>query len=405
MQKKINLRYVGIMMLLMLSILIFFKPWYINYKNLYNINLLYVNGIRLIFCIVIFKYIIRNKLSRYIVWVCIFYLIKFVSNLFNNGNMGAFITEVYPVIAMCILIELYIKKDSKQLISAFTYSFNILLITNFISLLIKPIGYGTIYQKLYFLRGANQLMSFCVLTAVFTYINMYMKKDKSSKMLLILSIIISTYTVICIDSTTGLLTWGVVLLFMVSPKFLKNNKIFNYRNYIYMYSFGFLFIVIFKGQMYFQDFIENILNKSITLTGRTEIWEIALEYIKNKPLLGYGMANNTNIIFYQGEYLSTHNQVLQIIMEGGILAFIPFGIIICLVGKKLMKYKDDKRVAILAIGVLAVLINLFAEAMGMFDIFIVLTVAYNIESVIVDRLKVNKNLKMKNIQYGGKIII
>ena len=70
-------------------------------------------------------------------------------------------------------------------------------------------------------------------------------------------------------------------------------------------------------------------NKSTTLSGRTIIWEKALYFIKQKPLIGYGYDNtiigDPYIYPYQGNEVfpnDTHNSALFILLASGILGFI-----------------------------------------------------------------------------------
>lgn len=80
---------------------------------------------------------------------------------------------------------------------------------------------------------------------------------------------------------------------------------------------------------------ENILRamgKDITLTGRTELWDILLQYVKQRPWLGYGYSG-----FWAGRAQDTwamlawkpnhaHNGFLQLLLDLGIIGFLMFGI-------------------------------------------------------------------------------
>lgn len=380
--KTINIKKTCITFLFIWCIILFFKPWYIRYYNLNNINFIYVNGIRVVLGIGSLIYLLRNKISKYMVMLIILYFAKFIATFINGGSIGALITEAYPIIAIALLIEIATDKHSKEFINAATYALNTLLVINFVSLILRPTGYGLPNQKLFFLRGANQLMAFCVIALMITYIKLYIDKKISSLIILLINTFISTYTVINIGSTTGLIVWTLVISLIVIPNSIRRPEIFNCRNYILGYVGMYWFIVIEKGHLYFREFIEEVLKKSVTLTGRTEIWDIAINLIKSKPFIGYGMQESTNIIFYQGKYLSTHNQILQTMLEGGLIIIIPLVVIIIMSCKKLMLYKDNKCIAIISIAILAILMNLFSESMGIFDLLFILGLVANIEKIL-----------------------
>ena len=67
----------------------------------------------------------------------------------------------------------------------------------------------------------------------------------------------------------------------------------------------------------------NLLNKDLTLSHRTIIWNKALELIREKPIWGYGLAKFINVFLVNHDYIggnnnvwtsiSGHNQFLQLI--------------------------------------------------------------------------------------------
>ncbi len=174
----------------------------------------------------------------------------------------------------------------------------------------------------------------------------------------------------------------------------KNNKLLNIKTYSIIYTFSFFGIIVYNMQENIFKFIYKFLGKDITFTGRTIIWKIAIAMIKKRTLLGYGVSGNTNIIQYlNNKYLSAHNQFIQIALEGGLISVVFFINIFYQSFRKLLKYRNEKSSKILSLGIIAVLLVLFSEAMGIYDILILLCFSYNIEKII----NTNKNgCKEKN---------
>jgi O-antigen ligase len=106
--------------------------------------------------------------------------------------------------------------------------------------------------------------------------------------------------------------------------------------------------------------------------------------IKDRPLMGYGVAESVNLIFSPrtGLYYSAHNQFIQLVLEGGLISLLAFGGIVYIVFNKLYEYREDEAAKILSLGILSIALVLFSEAMGFFDIFVLFALAYNIERVI-----------------------
>ena len=75
----------------------------------------------------------------------------------------------------------------------------------------------------------------------------------------------------------------------------------------------------------------------MTFTGRTYIWDNALEKISQSFLFGYG----DNSFFYNKYILSTHNQFLGIVYETGIIGLFIYLIIYKCIVKEIDSCKDD----------------------------------------------------------------
>jgi len=50
-----------------------------------------------------------------------------------------------------------------------------------------------------------------------------------------------------------------------------------------------LLVVVARVQVHFAAQIEGLLGKSVTMTGRTELWDAAIPILADSPLFGYGI--------------------------------------------------------------------------------------------------------------------
>jgi len=84
-------------------------------------------------------------------------------------------------------------------------------------------------------------------------------------------------------------------------------------------------VVFFNAQMYFANFITNVLHESADLNSRTPIWQVVLAYIYESPWIGYGVNSNTYFSFDTGTSSynqATHNGLLFFLFIGGIIGTI-----------------------------------------------------------------------------------
>ncbi|MDO4243411.1 MAG: O-antigen ligase family protein [Actinomyces sp.] len=97
-----------------------------------------------------------------------------------------------------------------------------------------------------------------------------------------------------------------------------------------------LLVVVLRVQTAFASAIHVLLGKSVNLTGRTDIWDTAFPILGRSPLLGYGI-NDSFGAFVPGAaglLWQAHNQYLQIIHDGGLLALGLFLALLMAAGRR-----------------------------------------------------------------------
>ncbi|MFR5348100.1 hypothetical protein [Romboutsia timonensis] len=67
-------------------------------------------------------------------------------------------------------------------------------------------------------------------------------------------------------------------------------------------------------------------NKGNISNGRNDFFQIALDYFKQKPIIGNGIGTFTNKNMYGIDFV--HNFILQFLYEGGIILTIPILILV-----------------------------------------------------------------------------
>ena len=94
-------------------------------------------------------------------------------------------------------------------------------------------------------------------------------------------------------------------------------------------------------------FVSSVLNKSTTLSGRDSVWQSAAEFILRHPIIGNGYGA---MVPYEksGNVLSAshaHNQYLQMLLTGGVIAFLIFFAINIISTRRIDRVKLTKATA------------------------------------------------------------
>lgn len=69
----------------------------------------------------------------------------------------------------------------------------------------------------------------------------------------------------------------------------------------------------------FRSFFINIMEEGEEMNGRTQIWDMVLEYIEERAIIGYGYASGVKFDVWQEFNTSTHNYFLHILFTMGLV--------------------------------------------------------------------------------------
>ena len=182
----------------------------------------------------------------------------------------------------------------------------------------------------------------------------------------IVAFFISFYLIFKYSVSTGIigLFLLIILLFLFNiknniyiEKVLRPNKktTFKYEikermvlKYIFLgLAMNYLVIYI-RIQNIFSFIIEDFLNKSLTFTGRTYIWDVAIPKIKENIFFGVGRRNGfVGYIPQLYQEAEGHSNFIQLIYDLGLIGFFLYIIFILLCFKKLDSYKKSKECVIM----------------------------------------------------------
>ena len=261
------------------------------------------------------------------------------------------IWNLIRVVAICLMFEVYNDKIN-LLIRAYSNFFFSAIFFNFITIVLTyPSGLFTRIggSGEYFLGYRNAFVLFFIPALFFSLLDYY-KRKKMNRILSIYGICLASFLIE--KSSTGLvvLITFIFVFFVINSNFKIKNSNYTLKkngiNWIFGAYIGMNIALLLSNAIFnskiFSYIVENVLGKTLTLTGRTNIWKVALLMISSNPIRGYGIGNNVNV---SGTIWYGHNQIIELLLEGGMVALILFGVMIIYLIKKtkqtkiLAKYK------------------------------------------------------------------
>lgn len=128
-----------------------------------------------------------------------------------------------------------------------------------------------------------------------------------------------------------------------------------------LYVILFIYLISMQNGGLSQFVLEKIFNRSSNFSGRYILWESALKMISQHPWIGYGRTVQDYIAAWGG-YYSSHNYLLELMLQGGIAAAGQFVFLIIVSIRKCSLIKQNKMINCLMFALLAILIAALMES-------------------------------------------
>ena len=323
------------------------------------------------------RHLINEKDFSFIALVLTFFLLPLSINLSSIAFVVAVVLKIYQstllqfklfysesvqqssVFALCffcyIIINSIIQKDIQYTVAEFDrqfqhyallfiapmllreYSFNKLLITSLSCGLTVALGYvlficiitNTTFDQFaiqYYLDLHHTYLSLFLLFIINQLMAFVTEKGMMFNWLTAISIatffFITFWLLYSVNSKASILVFVFLVIFYLAPKLSKKTAV----------KYGFVFLIL---ALSIYMFISKLEQSYIdALEYRIQIWEAAVEAIKQKPFFGNLQDYEKNVINFQhylnGKYyfldsnLNSHNQYLSITLKFGLIGLIIF---------------------------------------------------------------------------------
>lgn len=329
-----------------------------------------VNLMKIIWAIGIIMLVICNRRTiniisslKELMFFLVFYCFTTLSN--NNDNITvAFINSINIIMMVTIfcyessIYGIHIFKVTRVLLE-------FLCLINLCTVILIPKGFVETINSdgyYYFFGYDNSFVWWGILLITFRLIEeCYCEKKINYKSYLVIFFII-IFPMIIRNTATGIIVISLYILFVV---FMKLNSRWN--KYIstklvwisILLSVG---VVLFKLQYIFSWIITAVFKKSISLSGRYDIWEDSINKILEKPLFGHGAEVGT--ILTTSKWLSVnhcHNFILNTIYMTGLVGLLVF-LLFLLKSIRIIKKTDDKIFKIFIIAISLMFVSLITES-------------------------------------------
>ena len=283
------------------------------------------------------RYPLADECKRVFKYITLYFLFVFVLNLvssiaFDKTSILELIIRMFSMVYMYgfYVFVIYNYQHFDVINSKIKLVCSVLLFISIILYLFYPDvgrqfeGYGS-YVFLGIAGNRNSYYELMVPAIVSVF---FLKKDKL-KLLDILLIVLIVLTTIATKSLTSIFSLVIFFLLIIAGALFRNKSVVLKVACAIVSAIWLAFFVLLPNSSYINSFSAMFDHKSSTLSGRTMIWEKAIYFIKQNPVLGYGYDNtligDTTNYYLQSDNAfpnDTHNSVIFMLLSSGIVGTI-----------------------------------------------------------------------------------
>lgn len=288
-------------------------------------------------------YIFEKKYQKINFLICLYVVVVIFSSLRSHLNVQRGIYYSLKIIYMFIFWEyIHNKKKENDVLKVFEkLSLVYLIINDFIMFMIPNLYIK--YNQEYFIGNKFNVTYLHLFYLVLFLYNHYNDRRGILKIgikfyiLLSISFIVTVY----MKCATGMICNILLLLFIMLD--VNERKLKEPKNLFTVIIVSCTVLLLFSNILnysFIRYIIVDVLKKSITLTGRTNIYMKVPELIKEKIWFGYGYNNSYDIFMSLFNFPNAQNGILHLIFEEGIVGTV---LLLMIIYKSLNMYNTDMK--------------------------------------------------------------
>ncbi|MCM1131335.1 MAG: O-antigen ligase family protein [Roseburia sp.] len=319
----------------------------------------------------IFYYLIlkKMKLDKFIYMVATYYIVFWGITIYNKGEIGEGVQKLFVAPIVIVFLLVYLKVKPQKVLKVIE---NTLIVLFLLNIVFYPVfKYILDSYHIYFLGHVQMYSQISVLAILVAYLNQYyLGKNKKSCLLIFLSLI----TLLLSRTAVSYICIAIYLILKVLIA-LKADRIVRCKPSFYFALFVFLNLFL----LWYTFKLRNIstMNNLFSLSSRTFIWTDAIYLAKEKLLFGYGAYGVLIKTFWSswsvsaGGFNYAHNELIQHLLDGGVVLLILFLILFFLSLAEASKIKNKYLYKFIMITVLMFIAIMLIESVTEYYIFFV----------------------------------
>lgn len=332
---KVKLNYQSFMMYFIL--IPFLHPTgFDEYEGIYKAFFTTYLYFAILIILIYFLWAIKRRMlfKKVIYAIILHYTLLAIITLSVQGKFSEGLQKLFAAPALCIICLIFLNINKKQFLQCIIHILMVIFSINIV--LSIPLFYGLFeevgphWRFIGHVQRASQLGLLGMYVSIVTYREGFLKKSKRNFM-----VILSVLTMFFSYTAASLIALMIVMIGSIYCRYSRRTKIFLHdsKKYFEAYVIANMVGMFLLAKLNWRLPITWI---ALGLSGREFIWEAAFEGIKEKIWFGYGVYGYMIKVFWSAWTNNgigmnyAHNDIVQKLLDGGIVLLIMFFIMICM---------------------------------------------------------------------------
>ena len=301
-----------------------------------------------------------------------------VVTLASGGGFGRILEDWLPLLAVVSLVGAFARSNWLELVRAMFAASMLYLILNLVGIVLSgQIGFQAQVFLFFGIRTATFKVAIPAIACAFL---LDAARGRRVSVLSVSTCLISLVEVYVGYCATTLVVIILFIVLRVACEFVKARELLNIFTYAATDIVVFFGVVVLRIQSFFSWFIEGILRRSVTLSGRTGVWDAVFALLTDWHLaVGYGASYMWSSVNVNGmTYMHAHNDILNILMTGGIVLVVLVVLVFLSAALQLYRNRESVLSSILAAALFCFMVIGLFEVTDCVGSFFLLAVSQDV---------------------------
>lgn len=315
----------------------------------------------------------EGKIEGSVLQIGLYFIFAIIITIIIRQNISSGLQQLLAAPSVCTFMILNIRRKPKKLLNTIVNVLCFELTINAFIMLLQPDFYG-VYHMIFLghIQVVSQYGVLSILTAILYWLLYHDKKKK-----LIYFLVITLYTMLTTDTEAAVFTAAGFLIALIIYKW-KWFRLLMFRSEVYVFFMVAMSVIV----VYFSTVNAGLISY-IDINGRNFVWQSALVKIKLHPILGYGIDGVLLSTFWSKGFNYAHNQLVQNLLDGGLVLAFAFWTMILGFAKNINKIKIVRYKVLCNASLMALLfIMLFDSTTLYIYMYMILSIIFSVRKLI-----------------------